>query len=67
LSLSNVNAAYNVEIYNILGEKVYAETLLQSQSNNSINLTGQPSGVYFYRVLDEDGGLVGSGKVVIQK
>ena len=67
LSLSNVNATCNVEIYNILGKKVYTETLPQSQNNNRINLTGQPSGVYFYRVITQNGKLVGSGKVVIQK
>ena len=67
LSQSNLNTACSIEIYNILGEKVYTEHLAQSQSSNTINLTGQPSGVYFYRVLEQDGGLVGSGKLVIQK
>jgi len=67
LSLSNVNAACNIEIYNILGERVYTELLPQTQANNTINLTGQPSGVYFYRVLSEDGNLVGSGKLVVER
>ena len=67
LSLSNINAAYTVEIYNVLGEKVYTETLPQNPSNNTINLTGQPSGVYLYRVLKESGELVGSGKLAIEK
>jgi uncharacterized repeat protein (TIGR03803 family) len=67
LSLLNLNNPCNVEIYNALGEKVYAKNLLQPQSNNSINLIGQPTGVYFYRVLSEHGRLVGEGKVDIQK
>ena len=66
ISLSNVNAACNIEIYNILGEKVYSESGLQNQSKNTVNLSGQPAGVYFYRVLKENGGLVGEGKIVIQ-
>jgi uncharacterized repeat protein (TIGR03803 family) len=64
LSLSNVNTAYNIEIYNVLGEKVYSESLPQSQNNNTINLTAQPSGVYLYRVITESEELVGEGKVI---
>jgi len=65
LSLSNINAVCNIEIYNLLGEKVYTG-ILQQTKTNTINLIGQPSGVYFYRVLKESGAIVGSGKVVIQ-
>ena len=67
LSLSNVNSACNIEIYNILGEKVFTETLPQNQSNNTISLISQPSGLYFYRVIEESGNLVGNGKLVIEK
>jgi PKD repeat protein len=65
LSLSNVDAIYNIEIYNVLGEKIYTKTLPQT-NNNKIILTGQPSGVYFYRVLTQSGGSAGSGKLVIE-
>lgn len=65
LSLSNVSMACNTEIYNVLGEKVYTEPL--SLTNNTINLSGQPSGVYLYRVITETGNLVGEGKVVVQQ
>jgi hypothetical protein len=64
--LSNVNDKCNVEIYNVLGEKIYTETL-QTQDNNTINISGQPNGVYLYRVISEDGKFIGSGKVVIEK
>ena len=66
LSLSNVNEKINIEIYNVLGEKVFAETLRYAQGDNHINLSNQPSGVYFYRVLKESGELVGSGKFIIE-
>ena len=66
LSLSNVNSTCNLEIYNILGDKVYAENLPQT-NNNIINLTGQPNGVYLYRMLSKDGSLIGEGKLIIQK
>jgi len=70
LSLSNTNEKCNVEIYNVLGEKVYFATLnppAGGKDNNLINLTGQPSGVYFYRVISESGILIGEGKVIIEK
>lgn len=56
----------NIEIYNMLGEKVYSKFNIQTSTLN-IDLSSQPNGIYLYRVLQEDGSLVGSGKVVIQK
>ncbi len=56
-----------VEIYNVLGQKVMGEILRSAQDDNLINLTNQPDGVYFYRVLKEDFSVIGEGKVVIQK
>lgn len=63
LALSNVNAACNVEIYNMLGENIYNTKL--NPTNTILSLSGQPNGVYFYRVLTESGALLGSGKFVI--
>ena len=57
-----------VEIYNVLGEKVYSGNLpVGGQEDNTIDLRNQPSGVYFYRVLEENGNLLGEAKLVIQK
>jgi uncharacterized repeat protein (TIGR03803 family) len=56
-----------IEIYNVLGEKVLSETLRFTQGDNLIDLSAQPSGVYFYRVLKEDENLVGEGKIIILK
>ena len=53
-----------IEIYNVLGEQVYNATLKQVQGDNLINFTGQPDGIYFYRVLSQEGKLVGEGKIV---
>jgi Secretion system C-terminal sorting domain len=67
LSVSNMNENCNVEIYNVLGDKVYFATLKQVQDDNTINLTGQPNGIYLYRVISEDSKLIGSGKVIIER
>lgn len=54
-----------VEIYNVMGERVERRKL--KVESEEIDLTGQPNGVYFYRVISEDGNLIGEGKMIIQK
>jgi hypothetical protein len=65
-----------IEIYNVLGQKVTIETLKpvrtvqpggQVLGDNLINLSNQPSGIYLYRVIEENGNLLGEGKIVVQK
>jgi len=55
------------QVYNILGEQVLTETLRSAQGDNVININSQPNGIYFYRVVSENGNLVGEGKIVIEK
>ncbi len=56
-----------VEVYNMLGEKVYSGYQISKSSNYQIDLSAQPNGVYLYRVISEKGVLVGMGKLVIEK
>jgi len=56
----------SLEIYNMLGEKVYSQ-LSTFSSPLSINLSNQPNGIYLYRIISESGDLLGDGKIVIQK
>ena len=67
IQLSVVSSQWSVEVYNVMGQKVLTEILRAVQGDNHINLTNQPNGVYFYRVLKEDGSVVGEGKMVIEK
>lgn len=64
---SVVRGQFSVEVYNILGEQVYSKPFLISNSQFLINLSNQPNGVYLYRVISQDGSLIGSGKVLIEK
>ncbi len=57
--VTNVNA----EIYNMSGEKIYSQFNIQSSTFN-FNITDQPNGIYFIRIIDKDGTLVGQKKVV---
>ena len=65
LSLLNINEKYIIKIYDVLGQGVLTETLRCTKSDNLINLGDKPSGVYFYRVINDNGGLIGEGKFVI--
>jgi hypothetical protein len=57
----------NVEVYNIIGENVFNSKLATQNAQFSINLSGQPEGIYLYRVIANNGELIGEGKLVIQK
>jgi hypothetical protein len=65
LNISNAPHNYFVEIYNVLGENIYSEPFPKAHDDNAINLIGQPNGIYFYRVLKENGESVGNGKLII--
>jgi len=56
----------SVEIYNVMGQQVHSQFTIDN-SLFTINLSSQPNGVYFYRVLEKYGSLLGEGKVVIEK
>lgn len=67
ISSDNYQPIKAVEVYNVWGEKVFTGTLRSTQGDNSINLSNQPNGVYFYRITGENENLIGEGKLVIQK
>lgn len=69
LEIKNYELGMNssVEVYNMLGEKVYSTSLLISNSSFLINLCNQPNGIYLYRVITETGELVGDGKLMIER
>ncbi|HTA82663.1 MAG TPA: choice-of-anchor tandem repeat GloVer-containing protein [Bacteroidia bacterium] len=50
-----------IAVYSILGQCIY-----QNNLNLKINLSGQPAGIYLYKVINENGELSGSGKFVLQ-
>jgi hypothetical protein len=58
-----------IEIYNELGEKIYETSQILPNGKDlgwAIDISNQPKGVYLYRVMNEAGRLIGSGKVVIE-
>ncbi len=57
---------YNLEVYNVLGAQVYIQFLIPN-SQFLIDLSSHPYGIYLYRVIANNGELVGEGKLIIQK
>ncbi|HSY76510.1 MAG TPA: choice-of-anchor tandem repeat GloVer-containing protein [Bacteroidia bacterium] len=53
-----------LEVYNLLGKKLFSQNLDNSQITNPVNMSSYVSGIYFYRVLSEKGILIGQGKLV---
>jgi hypothetical protein len=52
-----------IDIYNILGEKIYSTDV--NSVNTQIDISGNPYGVYLYRVIAVEGNLIGTGKLII--
>jgi hypothetical protein len=53
----------NVEVYNILGQKVYSRSVIRN-SQFVIDLSTQPDGIYLIRILDGSGNLLSQKKLV---
>ncbi len=60
------NNATKLSIYNALGEEIYSQTTLL-YGQQSLDLSAQPNGIYFYRLTEQMGTLISSGKLIIQK
>jgi len=54
----------SVEIYNSLGQMIYNSNIAHSTSQ--IRLNNPSTGVYLYRIISENGNLLGTGKFVVE-
>jgi len=53
-----------IEVFNLLGESICKVTA--DRNNFPVNLNGVAKGIYLYRVTDETGIAIGTGKIAIQ-
>ena len=62
-SVISNGATLNIEIMNILGEKVYSSQT--SNNNTEIDLSGEKKGVYFIRLSTKDNKTVATEKIIL--
>lgn len=53
------------EVYDVLGQQLYNHAITSGM--NTLNLDTKANGMYLYRIMTENGSLIGQGKLVIQK
>ena len=63
-TLSSKNSISAIEIYNLLGERVYADSKFSQHTSTDIDLSGQGKGIFFINVYT--GKLMHSSKVIVQ-
>ncbi|MEO6884070.1 MAG: T9SS type A sorting domain-containing protein [Bacteroidia bacterium] len=54
----------NIEVYNVLGEKIIFQTLNSAQTQ--IDLSAEAKGIYFCKIFSDDGKIISDGKIVVQ-
>ena len=65
INIQNIKDKAIIDIYSILGEITYSYPLTPGISQ--INLSNEPTGLYMYRVITNQGILILSGKVMLEK
>lgn len=55
---------YELEIYNLLGEKIYTTSYFKQQTSSEIDLSNNPRGIYFVKIYNREKNYV--EKIVIQ-
>jgi len=53
-----------VEVYNMLGQSIYKKQI--NSNTTEIDISNEPKGIYLYRVTNNEGEAIGSGKLVVQ-
>jgi hypothetical protein len=61
--IENTLPKVNVEIFNMLGERIYMQLLNKGKSD--FNLSGQPKGIYIYQIKT-DKEIINTGKIIIE-
>ncbi len=64
IALQNVNGSPYLKIYNVLGQEINQSHL--KNDNNVINLSAQSKGIYIYRIFNENGSALSTGRLVIE-
>ncbi|MBI3500659.1 MAG: T9SS type A sorting domain-containing protein [Bacteroidetes bacterium] len=58
------NGNTSINIYNLLGEKIFTSTI--NHQTSTIDISNEPKGIYFYKIAAKDRNEVATGKLIIQ-
>ncbi|HTB05832.1 MAG TPA: T9SS type A sorting domain-containing protein [Bacteroidia bacterium] len=63
IKLQGINSQAQIEVYNILGQRVYYVSL--NSTITQMDLSTQSKGVYLYRVITSENEIIARGKVIV--
>jgi len=64
ISIDNAEAGLSVQIYDLLGQKIFQSSI--SSDNTSIDLSGHAAGSYLYHISGASGEDISAGMIIIQ-
>lgn len=64
ISLDEQESNNEIDIYNVLNQKIYSGKLLPG--NTEIDLINVSTGLYIYKIIDEKGSFISSGKIIVE-
>jgi hypothetical protein len=64
VSIQTLTGKPTTEIFNVFGQLIYTETLIKADTE--VDLRMQPKGIYFCRIVDENGAELYSSKLIVQ-
>jgi hypothetical protein len=64
VAMQNVSDKARIEVYNLVGQKVYQSEL--NADKTQIDLSNQSAGIYLYKITTLEGSHISNGKVVVQ-
>jgi hypothetical protein len=69
VQVSGVSGSAVIEVYDVLGAKVYSKALdMTNGGNTTVNMANQSNGIYLYRIISSaNGNLLGEGKIALEK
>jgi len=66
IKFSDISGQYSVEVFDVLGQQIYSTYNIDKPIFN-LDLSSKADGVYFYRIMKNDGSPIVDGKFVIER
>ncbi len=64
-ALSQTKDNVKLEVYNTVGQMVHTENIQSNIKESTVNMGNQPAGVYMYKVVSDNNGMLANGRFII--